>query len=121
LIDVVGVAGTLTLIRYAGDESARFPFKTQAAFCLFYALGWIWATLLGEFGPRQQMAFWPTLFLFGYALAGLWFGVAFSGIGLRLAALIFAAYVWSGAAFSLWMAALTAGGFALWGLWMRRA
>ena len=36
-------------------------------------------TCSGDFGPREQMAFWPTLFLFGYALAGLWFGCGVHG------------------------------------------
>jgi hypothetical protein len=63
------------------------------------------------------MAFWPTLFLFGYALAGLWFGAAFSAIGLGLTALILAGYVWSGAAFSLRLAVVCGGGFILCGLW----
>ena len=67
------------------------------------------------------MAFWPTLFLFGYALAGLWFGAAFSAIGVGLTALILAGYACSGAAFPLWAAAVSGGGFILCGLWMRRA
>lgn len=120
-IDALGVIGTLALLRYAGDWGARFPLKTLAAFCLFYAFGWIWANLLGQFGAREQMAFWPTLFLFGYALAGLGFGAAFSAIGLGLTALILAGYVWSGAAFPLWLAVVSGGGFILCGLWMRRA
>jgi len=51
----------------------------------------------------------------------LWFGWAFTAIGLGLTALIVAAYFWSGAAFSLSMAVITGGGFILCGLWMRRA
>ena len=67
------------------------------------------------------MAFWPTLLLFGYALAGLWFGAAFSAIGLGLTALILMRYVWAGTGFALWLALVTGGGFILCGLWMRRA
>ena len=91
------------------------------AFALFYAFGWIWSHLIGRFGPREEMAFWPTLFMFGYALAGLWFGAAFSAIGLGLAALIVAGYFWAGDAFNLWQAAVTGVGFIACGLWMRRA
>ena len=82
LIDAIGIIGTLALLRWVVEPGARFPLRILAAFCLFYAFGWIWANFLGGFGPREQMAFWPTLFLFGYALAGLWFGTAFSAIGL---------------------------------------
>ena len=121
VIDAIGVIGTLALLRWVVESGARFPLKTLAAYCLFYAFGWIWANLIGGFGPREQMAFWPTLFLFGYALAGLWFGAAFSAIGVGLTALILAGYVWSGAAFPLWAATVSGGGFILCGLWMRRA
>jgi len=121
LIDAIGVAGTLALLRWVVEPGARLPVRTLAAFCLFYAFGWVWSNLLGQFGPRESMGFWPTLFLFGYAVAGLWFGWAFTAIGLGLTALILIGYVWSGAAFPLWLAAVSGGGFILCGLWMRRA
>ena len=121
VIDALGVIGTIAILSRTAVAGARLPLRTLAAFLLFYAFGWIWANFLGGFGPREQMAFWPTLFLFGYALAGLWFGTAFSAIGLGLTALILAGYVWSGAAFPLWLALVTGGGFILCGLWMRRA
>jgi hypothetical protein len=120
-IDAVGVAGTIALLRAGASPAGRFPFRILAAFALFYAFGWIWSDLIGRFGAREQMAFWPTLFLFGYALAGLWFGAAFSAIGLGLTALIVAGYVWAGDAFNLWLALVTGLGFILCGLWMRRA
>jgi hypothetical protein len=121
LIDAIGVAGTIALLRFGASSAGRFPLRALAAFALFYAFGWIWSDLLGQFGAREQMAFWPTLFLFGYALAGLWFGAAFSAIGLGLTALIVAGYLWSGDAFILWQAVVTGFGFMLCGLWMRRA
>jgi hypothetical protein len=121
LVDAIGIAGTIVVLSRGATAGARPPMRTLAAFLLFYAFGWVWANLIGDFGPRQQTAFWPTLFLFGYAVAGLWFGWAFTAIGLGLTALIVAAYFWSGAAFSLSMAVITGGGFILCGLWMRRA
>ena len=121
LVDAIGIAGTIVVLSRGATAGARPPMRTLAPFLLFYAFGWVWANLIGDFGPRQQMAFWPTLFLFGYAVAGLWFGPAFTAIGLGLTALIVAAYFWSGAAFSLSMAVITGGGFILCGLWMRRA
>ncbi len=121
LVDAVGVAGTIFLLRRGGGPAARFPLRALAAFALFYVFGWIWADLLGRLAPRQEMAFWPTLFLFGYAVAGLWLGWVFTGVGLGLTALILAGYFWSGAAFPLWLAIVTGGGFIICGLWMRRA
>jgi hypothetical protein len=121
LIDAIGVAGTIVILSRGAAPGARSPLRMLAAFLLFYVFGWIWADLLGAFGSRQEMAFWPTLFLFGYAVAGLWFGPVFTALGLGLTALVLAAYFWSGAAFPLCMAVLTGGGFILCGLWMRRA
>src|SRR3984957_11818961 len=80
LIDAIGIIGTVTLLRWVVEPGARFPLRTLAAFCLFYAFGWIWANFLGGFGTREQMAFWPTLFLFCYALAGSWLGAGCSAI-----------------------------------------
>jgi hypothetical protein len=121
LADAAGVVGTIALLRLGAAPAGRFPLRILAAFALFYAFGWIWSQLLGQFGPREEMAFWPTLFLFGYTLAGLWFGAAFSAIGLGLTALILVGYVWSGEALLLWQAFITDFGFMLCGLWMRRA
>ena len=121
LIDAIGIIGTLALLRWVVEPGARFPLRTLAAFCLFYAFGWIWANFLGGFGTREQMVFWPTLFLFGYALAGLWFGLAFSALGLGLTALILVGYFWSGEWFALWLAFFNGGGLILCGALMRRA
>ncbi len=121
LADAAGVVGTVALLRFGAAPAGRFPLRILAAFALFYAFGWVWSQLLGQFGPREEMAFWPTLFLFGYTLIGLWFGLAFSAIGLGLTALILVGYVWSGDAFLLWQALVTGFGFMLCGLWMRRA
>ena len=120
-VDLVGVAGTLTILHRGDLALSRFPFRTLAAFALFYAFGWIWSDFLGRFGPRESMAFWPTLFMFGYALAGLWFGWAFAAIGLGLTVLVLAGYFWTGDSFILWQAFVTGFGFMLCGLWMRRA
>jgi len=124
-------ASGLTLLFGAIDlvSSAPFTLKfeaplvnlaTAAAFALFYGFGWVWADLIGRFEPRQLEAFWPTLFPFGFALAGLWFAVVFLVIGLGGAALIVAAYFWSGAWFELFIALAVGGGFIASGLLMRR-
>ena len=48
LIDLIGVAGTLVLLRNGASPVSRFPFRILAAFALFYAFGWIWSDLLGK-------------------------------------------------------------------------
>lgn len=121
LIDLLGVAGTVVLLRVRAVPAGRFPLRILSAFALFYTFGFTWSNVIGRFGAREEMAFWPTLFLFGYALAGLWFGAAFAAIGLALAALTVGGYLWSGEVFPLWQAAVTGLGFIACGVWMRRA
>jgi hypothetical protein len=119
--DALGVAATIFLISRSIGKGSRFPLRPLGAFALFYGFGWMWADLIGHLEPRQLEAFWPTLFLFGFTLAGLWFGIVFLVIGLAGTALIVAAYFWSGAWFGLWIALALGGGFVVSGLWMRRA
>ena len=55
-------------------------------------------------------------------MSGLLLGAAFVAIGLGLAALVVAGYLWTGETFNLWLAAVTGFGFGFiaCGLWMRR-
>jgi hypothetical protein len=59
--------------------------------------------------------------MFGYALAGIWFGRAFIILGLMVTALTVVGYLWVGPWFNLYMAVVDGGGLMLCGLWMRRA
>jgi hypothetical protein len=119
--DALGVAATLLLlVRGRSDREARIPLRLLGAFALFFAFGFLWSDL-GRFGPRELSVFWPSLFLFGYALAGLWLGVAFTAFGVVFSGLLLAGYFWAGQAFDLWIALVSGGGFVLFGLWMRRA
>lgn len=120
--DALGVVATIVLVaRGRWSQGLRIPLRTLAIFALFFGFGLLWSVLLGRFGPRELDAFWPTLVLFGYALAGLWLGAVFAALGLGLSALIVAGYFWSGEWFNLWLAVVNGGGFILCGLWMRRA
>jgi hypothetical protein len=119
--NALGAAASFAMLRAGPDVPRRMPWRFLAAFALFVAFGLLWSVGFGRFGPRELDAFWPTLFLFGYALAGLWFGAAFAALGLGLSALVLAGYLWSGEWLTLWLAAVNGGGFILCGLWMRRA
>ncbi|MBV8662061.1 MAG: hypothetical protein JO107_03055 [Hyphomicrobiales bacterium] len=119
--DVLGVAATLLLLlRGRSAKEAQIPLRLLGAFALFFAFGFLWCDI-GRFGPRELSVFWPTLFLFGYALAGLWFGPVFIAFGVGLSALILAGYAFAGEGLDLWLALVNGGGFILIGLWMRRA
>jgi hypothetical protein len=119
-VNLLGVGMTIALLfktRYAGAA----PLRMLAAFALFFAFGFVWSLLLGRMGPREQDAFWPTLYMFGYALAGLFLGRAFTLIGVGLAALIVAGYEWVGVGYGVYLAVVNGGGLMLCGYWMRRA
>ena len=120
-INICAAIATAAIIRRGSDATMQWPLRFIAAFVLFFIFGWIWCNEIGHFGPRQMDAFWPTLFMLGYTLAGLWFGVAFTALGLVLTALILAGYFWSGEWFSLWLAIFNGGGLILCGVLMRRA
>ena len=115
------VATTVMTMRTPRGRPRHFDFRPAGAMALFFGFGLIWAVLLGHFGPREMNAFWATLFMFGYTLAGLWFGRAFIVLGLTITALTIAGYLWAGPWFEPYMAVVDGGGIALCGLWMRRA
>ncbi len=119
-LDALGVA--LTMARLSRLRRARRGLlRFVAAFALFAAFGFLWSQGFARLGPRELAAFWPTLFLFGYALAGLWFGAAFTAVGVALTILIVAGYFAAGDAFPLYLALVNGGGLILCGLAMRRA
>jgi hypothetical protein len=119
-INIVGVGMTIALLARIRQAGAG-PWRAFVAFALFFAFGLVWSNVLGKMGPREQDAFWPTLFMFGYATAGLFIGRAFTLIGIGVAALIVAGYEWWGAGYDLYLALVNGGGLILCGFWMRRA
>ena len=120
-VDLVGIILTVLMLRRDLGGRGRLPLRVLATFALFYGFGWLWADVIGALGPRQLAAFWPTLFDFGYAVVGLWFGAAFLVIGLGAAAATVAAFLWASDSFWLALSIINGGALILIGLWMRRA
>lgn len=120
-INLLGVAGTIVFALGLRRRGLSFDWRIMAALALFFAFGFLWSSVFGRFGPRELCAFWPSLFMFGYAIAGLWLGRAFIALGLAVTALIVAGYLFAGAWFNLYLAIVDGGGLILCGLWMRRA
>jgi hypothetical protein len=119
-LDALGVLGTIVIVSRT-RKNERLGASFLAAFALFVAFGLVWSLLIGHFRARELDVFWPTLFLFGYALAGLLFGRAFTAIGVGLSAVIVAGYLSiEGVAFNVFLAIVHGGGLILCGLWMRR-
>lgn len=116
-----GVAGSLYFARRLARNGYGTPARSLAGFALFVAFGLFWSRGIGHFDGRQMLAFWPSLVMFGYCLAGLWLGRVFVVLGLSVAALIAIGYVALGPAYPLYLAAVNGGGLIVCGLWMRQA
>jgi hypothetical protein len=119
-VDGVGLLATLVVGLQYRHAGMKFDWRIVIAVAMFFALGLV-CSYMGRFGARELAAFWPILFMFGYALVGLWLGRAFTLLGVAVAAAVFAGYLWIGSGFELYLAVVDGGGLILAGLWMRRA
>jgi hypothetical protein len=115
-IDIVGFAGSFAI----GFIQKARAWRIGIAFALAVAFGVLWAVGIAHFTPRQMSAFWPTYYMLGYSIAGLWLGPAFLVIGLSITALTLFGYFFVGPWFDVWMAFVNGGGLLLAGAWMRR-
>jgi len=121
-INIVGLAGSFAigfLQKPRGLTQKGSGWRVGIAFVMLLAFGLFWTATV-HFGPRQMSAFWPTYYMLGYAVAGLWLGSAFTVIGFSIIALTLIGYFLVGPWFDLWMAFVNGGGLLLAGAWMRR-
>jgi len=119
-INGLGLIATIATGWQYRRKGADFDWRIVIAIVLFFAFGAA-CSRMGHFGPRELNAFWPILFMFGYALAGLWLGRIFTFLGVVIAALTFVGYLSIERWFELYLAVVDSGGLILAGLWMRRA
>ena len=122
-INAVGFAATFFIIfSRRRSPTPRRIWDRRVAWSLAALVGYavVWAILLCPTG-RQADAFWPTVAMCGYVVAGLWLGRFFIYTGIAVTALTLIGYFWAGDWFHLWMAAVEGAGFILGGLWLRRA
>lgn len=118
---VVGLASTVWLaVREKRGAGRPYEHRVLVGLVVVIAFGLMWSVLIGRFGPREMSAFWATLFMCAYVLAGLWLGRAFVILGAAITVLTLAGYAWAGGWFDLYMAVVNGGGLLLCGLWMRR-
>lgn len=121
LLDVVGIAATVYLLRRAPHRTAiRGPESKIAGwhlwgFWLALALyGTLWALVLKPDSSIQLSAFLITLVMFAYVVMGLWFMSYFMvWLGLSVTALTLVGYILLPTYFHLWTGVL--GGSALCG------
>jgi hypothetical protein len=121
-INIVGLAGSFALAilkRPLGLSHNSDGWRVGLVFVMLIAFGMFWSTV-GHFSGRQMSAFWPTYYMMGYAIAGLWLGPAFMVIGFSIIALTLIGYFLVGPWFDIWMAFVNGGGLLLAGAWMRR-
>jgi hypothetical protein len=121
-IDLVGVAGSFAIAflqQPLGLAQKARGWRVGVAVVMLVAFGVFWS-INGHFNGRQMSAFWPTYYMLGYAIAGLWLGSAFLVIGLSITALTLIGYFLVGSWFDIWMAFVNGGGLLLAGAWMRR-
>lgn len=123
IVTAVGLAGGFSIAwrrRLARPQHAR-DWRLLYAQLVLVAYGLLWTILLGSHTPRQLDAFWPSLWMFGFVLAGFWVGRFYQVCGIAVTALIVAGYLWIGPWFDLWVAFWTGGALIAGGLWLRRA
>jgi hypothetical protein len=87
---------------------------------ILFAFGVLWTEVIGTAEYRELDAFWPTLWMFGFMVAGLWVGRFFVWTGLSVTLLTVAGYYWAGDWFDIWMAVINAGALIGGALWLRR-
>lgn len=121
-VNAVAFGGTFVIVwrrrRARGHRVSDLRLVATLIALVVYGLVWSW--LLGPLDGRQASAFWPTLFMFGYVVAGIWLGRFFVLCGLLVIALTLVGYRWLGPWFPLWMAALEGGALVAGGLWLRK-
>ena len=110
-------------IRVWRSRVEKRPWDGRIHYALLALVGFgaYWSVLMDPSRGREMAAFWPTLFMLGYVLAGFWLGRFFTVCGLIVTALTIAGYFWLGPWFYLWMAFVAGGGMIAGGLWLRKA
>lgn len=121
VMTAVGLVASTILGRRLFRAGYGSAWRFFAGFLLFLAFGLFWSVGLGHFTGREMDAFWPTLIMFGYCLAGLWLGRVFIILGLSVSALVAVGYVALGPTYPLYLAVVNGGGLIACGLWMRQA
>lgn len=119
---LAGVAGGFVIhaVRSRGLRGAPGDRRLLYALVLLVAFGFLWAYLLHPSDAHRLGAYWPTLFMFGFIVAGLWIGRPFVVYGVVVTAMVVAGTLWP----SSWLHALAqlalSAGMIAGGLWLRR-
>lgn len=127
-VNILGVGGMAALgyiSRLRGRrETGKRPIDHRPSLVHGTALlfGLLWFVLLthGDVDYRAASTYFPTLFMFGLIVMGLWIGRFLIIIGVVVTVLVLAVYLWSGPWFDYLMAVCVGGVLAAAGVWFRR-
>jgi hypothetical protein len=108
------IPATLMIAYRRRDEPADLRWLAAYNFLLLFAT--VWSSLLGHFGTRELMAFWPTIIMFGLVMLGLFLADALVVLGLTAAVLVVVGFQFAGPWFALWLG-VVAGGAEIWAGW----
>jgi len=124
-ITIAGLAGTWVIQRQRAHAAA--PRTRRLSLLLFYSqlvlllYGSVLMVLLWPMSPRQIAAFWSTLWMLAFVLAGLFLGRFYIYCGLLATAVTVVGYFGAGDLYPLWMALMYGCVLIAAGLWLRRA
>jgi hypothetical protein len=123
VISVAGCAGTVAIVAArlrARPREAR-DWRLCWAIVALAMFGAAWSHLLGPVTPRPMIyAFQPSLFLFGFILAGIWMGRFFIILGLVGIALLIVGTLMPEPWWRPWAAVSQSGILIVAGIWLHR-
>src|SRR5690349_21520306 len=73
--------------------------RIALAVAAIFAYGLLWSLELSRLGGRELGAFWATLAMLGYVLAGIWLGRFIALVGIAVTVLTVIGYLFLGAWF----------------------
>lgn len=122
-ISIVNLAGTFIIQRRRSDppQVRRLGQFLSYATLAVWIYGNILVMLLWPMSARQLSAFWPTLGMLAFVLAGLFFGRFYIYCAAFVTATTVAGYFWTGEWYPLWRAFMYGCVLVAAGLWLRRA
>jgi FtsH-binding integral membrane protein len=118
-VTIIGFTGSFIIHRRRSTRDARTGELLLFTELVLLGFGFVFLLLFWPVAPRQMAAFWPTLVMLGFVIAGIWLGRFFMYCGIAVTALTLAGYFWAGPWFLPWMAVVNGGGLIVSGLWMR--
>lgn len=113
-LNAAALAATLLLAYRRRGEAADLRWVGAYYFLLLFAT--VWSGMLGRFGARDLLAFYPTVLLCGVVMLGVYLADALVVLGVAATGLIVVGYRFSGPWFPLWVA-IIGGGAEAWAGW----